>query len=133
MTTDEQHLDLLAVFHYIVGGLTGLLACFPLIHVGVGLLFLRGGFEGPNPPPAVIGWVFVIVGGFFVLCGWLLAAAILVAGRNLKRRRARTYCLVVGALECMLMPFGTILGVFTLIVLTKEPVQALFEARPGTA
>ena len=29
MTEDEKHLDLLAIFHYIVGGLTGLFACFP--------------------------------------------------------------------------------------------------------
>ena len=35
-------------------------------------------------------------------------------------------CLVVGALECMMMPFGTVLGVFTLIALTKPSVKALF-------
>ncbi|HLA84602.1 MAG TPA: hypothetical protein VJL29_07390 [Thermoguttaceae bacterium] len=31
MTEDEKYLDLLAIFHYVVGGLTGLFACFPLI------------------------------------------------------------------------------------------------------
>jgi hypothetical protein len=33
-STDEQHLQLLAIFHYVVGGMTALFACMPLIHLG---------------------------------------------------------------------------------------------------
>lgn len=133
MTEDEKNLDLLALFHYVLGGLTALCACFPLIHVAVGLALVFGNLDGPNPPPAFFGWFFVAIGGFCVLAGWALAVAMAVAGAKLKRRTARTYCLVVGALECMLMPLGTVLGVFTLLVLTKEPVKALFAGPPRGA
>lgn len=126
MSDEANQLDLLAIFHYVVGGMTALFACIPLIHVAIGLALLQVDFEGPNPPPAWLGAIFVVVGGLFVLCGWAVAAAILVAGRKLHKRRSRIYCLVVGALECLVMPFGTILGVFTLIVLTKDAAKALF-------
>ncbi len=42
-----------------------------------------------------------------------------------------TYCLVVAALECLFMPFGTILGVFTIVVLMRHPLKALFEGGEG--
>ena len=130
MTEEERNLDLLGVFHYVVGGLTALFACLPLLHVAMGAAMLSGAFDGSNPPPEFLGWFFVAFGAFFVLAGWALAAAIAVAGRKLRTRTARTYCLVVAGLECMMMPFGTVLGVFTLIVLTKEPAKALFAAPP---
>ncbi len=135
MTEDENHLDLLAVFHWVVGGLTALFACFPLIHVGLGLAMVFGKLDGKNPPPAWIGWFFVVFGGMAVLCGWTAAIAIITAGRKLKRRKSWMYCVVIGALECALMPFGTILGVFTIIVLMRDSVKQLFaaNARPGFA
>ncbi len=126
MTDEEKQLDLLSMFHWIFGGMTALFACIPLIHVTLGLFLIFGKMDGPNPPPALIGWIFVIIGGFFILCGWTLAAAILVAGFKLKKRRARTYCLVIGSLECILVPFGTVLGVFTLIALMNDSTKRLF-------
>ena len=131
MTADDQHLDLLAIFHYIVGALTALLSCFPLLHIALGLAMIFGSFGEPHPPPPFFGWIFVIVGGLFVLCGWALAVAMIVAGRKLHKRRSRTYCIVIGALECLLMPFGTVLGVFTIIMLMKESVTAKFQDDPA--
>lgn len=32
----------------------------------------------------------------------------------------------MAAVECMLMPFGTVLGVFTIVVLMRESVKKLF-------
>jgi len=46
MTQDEQHLDLLSIFHYVVGSLTAFFSCFPLIHVIMGIFMLSGAFEG---------------------------------------------------------------------------------------
>ena len=132
MTEDEKNLDLLSLFHYVVGGFTALFACFPLIHVAVGLAMVFGKLEPARPPPVMIGWLFVALGGFFILFGWALAVAILVAGAKLKKRRSRSYCLVVGGLECMMMPFGTILGIFSIIILMKDSVKELFAAHLRT-
>jgi hypothetical protein len=66
---EEQHLQLLAIFHYIVGGLTALFACFPLIYLTIGLVMIFGGFSGKQAPPAFVGWLFIILGGSFFLSG----------------------------------------------------------------
>ena len=132
MTQDEEHLNLLSVFHYVVAGLAALFACFPLIHLAIGLAMLFGAFDGKGGPPRFAGVIFVVVGGMFILCGWALAVCIFIAARMLAQRKARTYCLVVAAIECMFMPFGTVLGVLTLIMLMKDSVKELFDTKPPT-
>lgn len=126
MTQDEQHLDLLAIFHYIVGGMTALFSSMFLIHVGMGIAMLNGALDGKDPPPKLFAWVFIVIGSVCVVAGWTLAGFIIAAGRRLKRRASHMFCLAVAGLECFLMPFGTVLGVFTLIILQKEPVKQLF-------
>jgi hypothetical protein len=44
----------------------------------------------------------------------------------------RMYCMVVAGIECIFMPFGTILGVFTLITLTKDSVKGIFAEQDAT-
>lgn len=51
--------------------------------------------------------------------------------RFLSRRRHHVFCLVIAGIECLVMPFGTVLGVFTIIVLTKESVREMFLADDG--
>ena len=50
-----------------------------------------------------------------------------LAGRNLARRRRYLFCQVVAGVGCMFMPFGTVLGVFTLVVLSRPAVRNLFQ------
>lgn len=128
MTEDESNLDLLATFHYIVGGLTALFSCFFLIHVAIGIAMLFGAFDGRDAPPKFLAWLFILFPAVFIVAGWTLAGFIVAAGRKLKRRLSRTFCLVVAGIECMLMPFGTVLGVFTIVVLMKDSVKQLFAA-----
>ncbi len=40
------------------------------------------------------------------------------------------FCLVMACVACLFMPFGTVLGVFTIIVLARPSVQTLF-SRPA--
>jgi hypothetical protein len=37
----------------------------------------------------------------------------------------------MACIECLFLPFGTILGVFTIIVLSRESVKELFGAPVG--
>ncbi len=108
-----------------------MLALIPLIHVAVGVGMLTGAFPGTAsspPPPAFMGWMFVGLGGIIVVVGELMAILIASAGYFLSKRRHRTFCLVVAAVECLSMPLGTLLGVFTILVLVRPSVQALFES-----
>jgi len=133
MNTEEQkQIDLLAVFHFVVGGITALMACMPFMHVFVGLMMMSGDFfgeEGGAPPPG-FGLIFVVMGSFCIIAGWAIAIGIVSAGFKLKARRNRLYCMVVAGIECMFMPFGTVLGVFTLILLNRDSVRAVFDGPP---
>ena len=125
---DEKHLDLLAIFHYVVGGLAGVFSFMPFMHVFMGIAFLTGQFDdgSASPPPPFVGWMMIIMGTVFILGGWTLAILILINGRKIQKRRNRMFCMVVAGIECVMMPFGTVLGVFTLVVLCKDSVKAIF-------
>lgn len=133
---DEQHLDLLGIFHYVVGAIMGLFACFPIFHLIVGLAIMTGNFgpEGGMPGETrFMGLFFVVFAGTFILIGWGTAICVLLAGSRLKKRTNYTFCLVVAAVECMFMPFGTVLGVFTIVVLSRPSVKAMFTHEGGVA
>ena len=133
---DEEHLRLLALFHYIWGAATAIFACFGLIHFFVGLAMLNepGGLLGnsvvpPNAPPTAVlgGLLFAIIGGLFVLLGWTLGGLTIYAGRCIAARKKHGLIFVTACLNCLNMPVGTALGVFTLVVLSRPTVKVLFD------
>ena len=132
---DLNHLDLLAVFHYVVGGLIAFFSCTPFIHVFLGVAMVTGNIFGTSTgaePPPFVGWIFVIMGSVFIVLGWSMATCIVLAGRKLKQHKSHTFCMVIAGIECLFMPFGTILGVFTLIILSKESIKAVFAEQKQT-
>jgi len=139
MKQDEEHLRLLSIFHYVVAGLAALFALFPIFHLIFGIFMILapqkfGGHGQEQPPLALMGWFFVIFASMFITLGWTVAALILTTGRFLARRRHYTFCLVMAGMECLFMPFGTVLGVFTILVLVRESVKQLFGANlPATS
>jgi hypothetical protein len=131
MNKDTEHLQLLAIFHYVVAGVAALCSFFPLLYsVMGGFLLYAAQHPGPNnqePPPVFLGWIFIAVGAVFFLAGITMAICILIAGRCLSRRKGYSFALVIACIECLFVPFGTILGVFTIVALSRESVKALFE------
>lgn len=125
---DLEHLRLLSIFHYVVAGLAALFACFPLFHLVFGVAMVSGWGEMPQEDPMAVtmGWFFIVVASIVILCGWAFAVCLVVAGRALARRRRYMFCLVMAAVECIFMPFGTVLGVFTIVVLMRDSVRELF-------
>ncbi|MGE8281362.1 MAG: hypothetical protein ACN6O2_13105 [Stenotrophomonas sp.] len=130
---DANQLRLLSIFHYVVAGMTGLFSLFPLLHLVMGIAMVTGALPMESNPPGssngeerMFGWIFIIFAGVFILFGLTLAGLIAYAGRCLMQRRRYLLCLVVAAISCMLMPFGTVLGVFTLVVLMRPSVKAAF-------
>lgn len=58
---------------------------------------------------------------------WVLGALNFVAARGLQRRTFYHCILVAAALDALVaMPLGTVLGVFTFLVLLRESAKALF-------
>ncbi len=127
---DAEHLGLLSIFHYVVAGLMALWASFPIIHLVVGSFLVFGKWgEGSKggPSPALIGSFFILFAGAWICMGWALAICTFIAGRRLARRQSYTFCLVIaGLMAVTCMPFGTVLGVFTIIVLMRPSVKQAF-------
>ena len=131
MNQDREHLQLLAIFHYVVAGLGTLCSFFPLLYTTIGAIFIfaaRHGTAKPGEdlPPEFLGWIFAVLGSVLFLIGLAMAICILIAGRSLALRKRYSFAFVIACIECLFLPFGTILGVFTIVVLSRETVRGLF-------
>jgi len=127
----KENIRLLSIFHYVVGGLIAVFSLFPLIYVAMGAIFVFVDFppeEGMSDPfPAkIFGGIFGGIG----LIGFILALTLSIftirAGKKLARYEDRTFCTVMAAILCAFMPFGTVLGIFTILTLTKPETKELF-------
>lgn len=128
MTEDnDEHLRLLAIFHYVVAALTALVALIPLIHVAIGWFMLHAPPpQHGEPPPPFVGWIFIIMGSGFIVAGESFAVCVFAAGRCIQLRKRYWFAFVVACLQCCFFPFGTVLGVFTIIVLSRPAVKEIF-------
>ena len=133
---DQQHLTILSICHYVYGGFVMLFACFPLIYVLVGVGLVAGApsmeVDDPQEQLAVqfMGGMFAVIGTIAAGIGLVFGLLTLVAAYCLGQRRGYIYCLIVAGIECLNMPLGTILGVFTIVVLVRPSVRQLFGAGP---
>jgi hypothetical protein len=130
MSHDAEHLRLLSIFHYIVGALAALFSLFPLIYSAIGVFFVYASahpqVQQGEPPPAFVGWIFIVIGCLFFLAGETFAVCIIVAGRFIAAHRHYWFAFVTACVECLFIPFGIILGVFTIVVMSRESVKQLF-------
>ena len=71
-------------------------------------------------------WVYLVMGIFILL----VVVLNLLSGVFLRNRKNRLYSLVIGALNCFSIPFGTVLGVFTIALLQKDRIKELYKEIP---
>lgn len=129
MNQDTEQLKLLSIFHYVAAGMAALVACIPFLHFFMGVALATGAFGDTDPGARPVGIVMALVALCFIVLGWVFAALVAFAGRNLALRTRYNYCLVMAGIECIFMPVGTVLGVFTIIVLVRDSVKELFGKR----
>ena len=131
---DGEHLRILSIGYVISAGCTAFFSLFGLLYGLLGVLIATsppgmGLPPGQSATPEFVGMMLGVIGfGLFVL---LLAGAFLkfLVARSLRRRGGRVFCMVVAALACFEIPYGTALGVFTFLVLTRASVARMFETR----
>jgi hypothetical protein len=128
---DDKHLNLLMIFHYVMGALCALTGLFFSIYIALGILFIADpSFGSPSdPPPAFMGGFFIFFG--VVAAGICIGMGIvqIVVSRSLTSYKRYVFCMVVAGLNCLNFPFGTALGIFTLVVLLRPSVKELFTGR----
>ena len=131
---DVQHLQLLSIFHFVVAGLAVAGIGFLALHYLMMHAFMSnpemwrnqksGAVFAPDQFFAIFAWFYVAFGALLVLA----AIANLLSGLFLRRRKFRMFSLVVGAINCIQVPVGTVLGVFTIVVLVRDSIRELYEA-----
>jgi hypothetical protein len=135
MNEDLQHLKILSIFHYVVAGIGAIFACFPIFHLMMGMSMLMGGFDIPDDPAMpfpfrIFGLMFTLIPAAIIVFGWAFAISMAIAGYFLGKQRNYMFCLVMAGIACIFTPFGTVLGIFTLIVLLRPSVKTLFNYPP---
>ncbi|WP_144989319.1 hypothetical protein [Gimesia aquarii] len=124
MNRDERHLKLLSKIQ-IVYGIANLFvsyyfyeALFILVHE------YRKMLEQSRPELEVallLGFGFVLL-----LIGIAILFCIILTGQSLAQHQNYTFCLIVAAAECFIFPIGTFIGIWTIWVLRRNSVKALF-------
>ena len=71
--------------------------------------------------------IFRFVYAFFGL--WFIGSGVLnlISGFCISARKHRTFSIAVAAINCLHIPLGTVLGVFTIIVLMRDSVRDVYE------
>jgi hypothetical protein len=130
---DESHLNTLAICHFVYAGFHALFGLMGLIYVVFGVLLATasisggGGSGAGGPPPAAVGGIVAAFGVFITLFVWTMAACVAYSGMSLKKRQRRVFSFVVACVCCMNVPLGTALGIFTLVVLSRQSVKAIYD------
>jgi hypothetical protein len=130
----ESQLKLLSVFHYVVAAVLGLSSCFYAALFAVLYLAATTGSEIKINLNGVEGhWLAWLICGLavaYILSGFAVAGFMVAVARKLANKRGWLFCCIIAGLECLFVPFGTVLGVATLVVLNKDGVREAFEGGP---
>lgn len=129
---DAEHLRILSIFHFVGAGLAVVGLLFLLAHFAIFQSVLANPKvwenQKQNPPPAeifaILKWFYLIFAVWFVCSGVLN----LLSGLFIRSRRHRTFSLVVSGINCLHVPLGTVLGVFTIVVLIRDSVRELYDS-----
>jgi hypothetical protein len=132
---DREQIKLLAIFHFVFGGLALVGIAFLFVHYFI----MHAMFSNPEmwkgQPQAMptkvfldaFIWLYLFMG--FILLGVLVLNVL--SGFFLLQKRNRVFSLIIGGLNCLQIPFGMALGVFTILVLTRDSVGQLYGERTG--
>jgi hypothetical protein len=125
----KTHIKIVAALHIALGilSLLGAVALFAIL----GLVGGIASFQGEHQAAGILAIIAIALGGFLLILALpgIVGGAALLAGWSW----GRPVVLVLGVLDLINIPFGTVLGIYTLWALLHEPESQLSgssEARP---
>jgi len=128
--TTAHDLKILSICYYVQAGV---LAFYSLIMLGYSVFvvtLLKMIQQSPQVregelPSWVTSFLSLILLGMFVVClGFGICQ--FLTGRWLTRHQCRLFCQIVAGLGCLAIPYGTVLGIFTFVVLNRPEARRLF-------
>ncbi|MDP6152879.1 MAG: hypothetical protein QF785_05820 [Phycisphaeraceae bacterium] len=138
---EETHVDRdrgrvrrVAIWFVIIGVLTIIAGTFLLgwVHLGIKLAFAPD--EMKNLPhdyvmhEHVLGWVVVALSTVAVLLVWGVGTGMIAAGFCMRSRQRYTFCYVMAYLSCLVIPAGSILGWYTIVLLRRRSAREIFRS-----
>ncbi len=146
---DAEHLSALSIGHYIMAGLSALSAIPLVAYAFAGAKLAEqltnemaltmgdiSGQAGVDPLAGApmemmedLGTLMITMTALGFLLAVVTAIGFFLVGLKLRQRQWWTFCYLSGWGECLLFPFGTLLGVFTIIVLSRPTVKRSFGMR----
>jgi hypothetical protein len=130
---DAEHLRLLRLGYIVAACVNSFMCLLGFFYVGMGALVsstipARGTRGAPPFSPlaffAAFGLFFIVIGGGLIVLNVLTARAI-------GRRQGYVLCMISAGLSCLGIPYGTLLGIATFVVLGRPHVKAMFEGGPA--
>lgn len=117
----ETHVRVLGLLTILAGALSGLIAIFDILFFGGGTAL--SAYLDVN---SIIAYVWL--GAALLLMIPCIVTGIALLGF---RSWARTFGIVLSILEMLVVPLGTIVGIYGLVILFSEDVDMIFERRYG--
>ena len=85
------------------------------------------GSSSSQPPPAIMFRIVAGVIGLIIICGWTLGALTAYAGHCIKKRKHKRFIYIMAGINCIWIPYGTVLGIATILLFQWPEVQAEFK------
>ncbi len=122
LASGRQLLGLLAFLHYVLAGFAVAIALLMLVLVLAGMHSIVT-FSNPW----LDSFVLVLVGLAGLLISSLFTVLWVMSARRMGRRSGYWFSLLLSCLMLVYMPLGTLLGLFSLVVLCQGSVRQLYE------
>lgn len=129
----KRHLSTLSILHYIYGAFVCMGGLAALVFIVLGM-FLSSDFvadqSNDRQIPGIIGTIFQSFGWGIFIIAELWGLLNILSGYWISRRRNRTATQVIAAFNCLSIPFGSALGLFTFAVLSDDEVKQEYGGFP---
>jgi len=130
---DRAHLKALSICWYVFAGLSLLGALCGGLYLIMGVVMATVGGADNDDEAMAMGVVFGGMGLLVLLIVIPVAVLNFLTARGLAHLRRKTLIYVMAAIACLNVPLGTVLGVFTFIVMGRPTVKAAFDNPPAQA
>jgi hypothetical protein len=83
--------------------------------------------QAPQAPPKVLFRIIAGIFGILVLVGWALGGLTAYAGWSIHKRRRKVLIYIVAGFNCFFIPYGTLLGIAMIIVMSSPGACSEFQ------
>jgi len=121
-------LKALSIGHYIQGGIVAFYSLVALLYgafIGTIVTKVGGANQQQQLPDGILAILSIIFSAILFALA-LYTVCIFLAARWLGSRQHILFIQIVSGLNCLFIPYGAALGVFTLVVLARPQTKGLF-------